>query len=225
MWKACIFDLDGTLADTLESIAGIANRVLACYGLDPQLVEAFKRFAGDGGRKLMERCLRASGGSLDCLDEAEQLYRDFFAENPLDQVKPYSGIPETLRTLKRRGLRLAVCSNKPHEAAVQVVEGLFGPDLFDFVQGQMPELPRKPAPDGPLLLARRMGAKPAECLYVGDTNTDMDTGRAAGMYTVGVLWGFRNRAELEAHEARRVICRPEELLALLEEPEEGPVRR
>lgn len=225
MWKACIFDLDGTLADTLESIAGIANRVLAYYGLSPQPVEAFKRFAGDGGRKLMERCLLASGGSLDCLDEAERLYRTFFAADPLYQVEPYPGIPETLRALRERGLRMAVCSNKPHEAAVQVVEGLFGPDLFDLVQGQVPELPRKPAPDSPLLLARRMGAAPEECLYAGDTNTDMDTGRAAGMYTVGVLWGFRDRAELEAHEARRVIRRPEELLALLDETEDEPERR
>lgn len=219
MIRACIFDLDGTLADTLESIAWVANRVLEELGLPPQETERFKTFAGDGGRMLMERCLAASGGSLDLLDGAEEKYRAEFAAHPMFRTQPYPGIPALLEQMKARGLLLAVCSNKPHAAAVQVVEGLFGPGCFDAVLGQSPERPRKPAPDMPLALAKQLGVRPEECLYLGDTNTDMDTGRAAGMHTVGVLWGFRSRAELEEHGAEFLIARPEEAedcLAFLE---------
>ena len=219
MIRACIFDLDGTLADTLESIAWVANRVLEDLGLPAQETERFKTFAGDGGRALMERCLQASGGSLELLDRAEQAYRAEFAAHPMFRTGPYPGIPELLEHLKARGLLLAVCSNKPHAAAVQVVEGLFGPGCFDAVLGQSPERPRKPAPDMPLALAEKLGVRPEECLYLGDTNTDMDTGRNAGMHPVGVLWGFRDRAELEAHGAEFLIECPEEVedcLAFLE---------
>lgn len=219
MIRACIFDLDGTLADTLESIAWVANHVLAELGLPAQETERFKTFAGDGGRVLMERCLLASGGSLEWLDRAEERYRAEFAAHPMFRTKPYPGIPELVDRLKKRGLALAVCSNKPHAAAVQVVEGLFGPGCFDAVLGQSPERPRKPAPDMPLALAEQLGTRPEECLYLGDTNTDMDTGRNAGMHTVGVLWGFRGREELEEHGAQFLAARPEEVedcLAFLE---------
>lgn len=212
MPHACILDLDGTLANTLASIASVSNRVLAHYGLSPQPVDAFRYFAGDGGRVLLERCFEASGGNPGLLDEAERLFRQWFAERPLEGTTHYEGLPEALHALKDRGFHLAVCTNKPHAAAVKTVEGLFGPDLFDAVQGQVPEIPRKPAPDSALLLARRMGVEPGDCLYVGDTNTDMETGRAAGMYTIGVLWGFRDRAELEAHHAQWIVERPAQLL-------------
>lgn len=224
MPHACIFDLDGTLANTLASIALTANRVLEHYGLPSQPVDHFRYFAGDGGRVLLERCFQATGGDPALLDEAEQLFRQWFAENPLEGTTHYDGLPETLRVLKDRGFHLAVCTNKPHTAAVGTVEGLFGPDLFDAIQGQTPEIPRKPSPDSALLLARRMGVAPEDCLYIGDTNTDMDTGRSAGMYTIGVLWGFRTRAELEEHHAHLVVERPEQLLDAAARLEKGILR-
>ena len=145
------------------------------------------------------------------------LYRKWFEEDPFYHVKPFEGIPELLRGLKEEGIRIAVFSNKPHHAAVDVVKKIFGEGLFDEVQGQTAQVPRKPSPVGALALADRLGVTPEECLYLGDTNTDMDTGKAAGMFTVGVTWGFRPRRELEEHEAKKIVDRPDEVLAFAKE--------
>ena len=118
-----------------------------------------------------------------------------------------------LNGLKKEGIKIGVCSNKPHHAAVDVVNKIFGEELFDKVQGQTAEIPRKPSPLGPLAIAKEFNAKPSECLYMGDTNTDMDTGNAAGMFTIGVTWGFRPRRELEEHHADKIVDKPEEILA------------
>ena len=151
MYKACIFDLDGTLANTVESIAYVANKVLKKFGYDPLPTERFYRYCGEGGRKLMERCLRDCGDiQMTHLDEGEKLYIDIFAENPLYHVVPYEGMVETLKRLKEQGVFLAVCTNKPHQAAVETVEGIFGPGLFDGIQGQCETVRRKPAPDAPM---------------------------------------------------------------------------
>ena len=151
------------------------------------------------------------------LDEGEKLYIDIFAENPLYHVVPYEGMVETLKRLKEQGVFLAVCTNKPHQAAVETVEGIFGPGLFDGIQGQCETVRRKPAPDAPLRMAELFQVTPAECVYVGDTWTDMDTGKGAGMFTVGVTWGFRPEEELRSHQADAVVHQPRELLKLLEE--------
>lgn len=221
MYKVCIFDLDGTTADTVESIAFVSNQVLEHFGLNPQPADAFRYFAGDGGDVLMERCFRASGGDTAHLKEAQQMYREVFARNPLHLVKPIRGMQEILTELKRRGMKLAVLSNKPHEAAVPAVHGLFGETLFDLVQGQTSGVPRKPDPAGALAIAEQLGASPEECVYVGDTNTDMQTGKAAGMFTVGVLWGFRDREELESNHADCIVKQPEQLLKICLRP---PIR-
>ncbi|UWP58651.1 HAD family hydrolase [Ruminococcus gauvreauii] len=212
MYKACLFDLDGTLLDTVESIAHVANQVLTHYGLDSVPVELFNYFAGDGADELIRRCFVKTGGDLSYLDEARQMYRDLFAKDPLYHVRAYEGMPETLLELRERGVHLAVCTNKPHPAAVGAIHGIYGDGLFDVIQGQMPSIPRKPAPDSALLIAHRLGVKPEECMYVGDTDTDMKTGNRACMLTIGVLWGFRERGELEEHHAHYIIERPEELL-------------
>lgn len=214
MYKACLFDLDGTLLDTVESIAHIANQVLAHYHLPPHPVDAYNYFAGDGADALVERSIRAAGGDLSCLDEARAMYRRMFAEDPLYHVTAYEGMTKTLETLKERGVKLAVCTNKPHPAALGAIYGIYGKELFDIVQGQVPEIERKPSPQCALLLAQRLQVKPQECMYVGDTDTDMLTGNRAGMYTIGVLWGFRGREELEKYRAHRIIGHPSELLKI-----------
>lgn len=216
MIKACIFDLDGTLADTLESMAYVANSILEKFGLKQLPVENFKYYCGEGANMLMRRCLKDAGDpELVRFDEGQRLYREMFAADPMYKVTHYEGMPETVKEMKKQGLKLAVCSNKPHPAAVKVIDQMFGGD-FDMVLGQSDAIRRKPAPDGPLAIAEKFGVKPEECMYVGDTKTDMLTGKAAGMFTVGALWGFRDRAELENNGADIIAQRPADLLKIME---------
>ena len=220
MIKACVFDLDGTLADTLESMAYITNAIMRKFQLKEQPAEKFKYYCGEGASMLMKRCLLDSGDEkLIHLEEGQKMYREMFAENPMYKVTVYDGIMEVLQTLKEKGLQLGVCSNKPHPATVKVMETMF-PGLFEIVLGQSDDIARKPAPDGALKIAETFGVSPEECMYIGDTRTDMLTGKAAGMFTVGVLWGFRDREELEKSGADAVVEHPHELLKFCEEIKE-----
>jgi phosphoglycolate phosphatase len=213
MVKVCIFDLDGTLTDTLESIARPLNLMLEHFGLKPHPVEKYNYYAGDGLLESVRRALSAAGDTKEShVEEGTVLAGRWLQEDPLYHVKPYPHIVEVLKELKRRGIRLAVFSNKPHEAAVDVVGTIFGKELFDRVQGQTAEIPRKPDPTGALAIMKRFGVSPEECLYFGDTNTDMQTGHGAGIFTVGVTWGFRPRKELEENHADRIIDSPLEIL-------------
>ncbi|MCI6006608.1 MAG: HAD family hydrolase [Blautia sp.] len=216
MIKAAIFDLDGTLADTLESMAYVANTIMRRFGLKEMPVDNFRYYSGEGANMLMRRCLKDAGDSeLTRFDEGQRLYREMFAADPMYKVTHYPGMPETLKELKKRGVRLAVCSNKPHAAAVKVIAQMFGDD-FDLVIGQSDAIRRKPAPDGPLKVVGEFGVRPEECMYVGDTRTDMLTGKAAGMFTVGALWGFRDRDELRNSGADIIAERPADLLKIYE---------
>lgn len=212
MIKACIFDCDGTLLDTLLSIAVSANRALKDYGLEEIPVEDYKRMVGDGAGELVKRCLKKAGGGD--FEKVYKRYREYFTENCMYEVKPYEGICEMLEKLKGQGMMSAVLSNKPHLETVDVIEKSFPKGTFEMILGADPKLPRKPAPDGALKIAKCFGMKPEECLYIGDTNTDMQTGNSAGMQTVGVLWGFRERKELEENQARFIVSKPEEILQI-----------
>lgn len=232
MKKAVIFDLDGTLADTLDSIAYCANRALADEGF-PVIKdrESFKRMVGNGARMQMMRALRMVGdpegeavakpdadGFMTCPVHTEAVlerYMKYFEKDCMYQVKPYDGICRLLEELKRLGLKIAVFSNKPHENTKYVMDSLFGEGYFSIVQGQIPELNKKPAPDGVFEIMKKLGLKKEDILYVGDSSVDMDTGKAAGVKTVGVLWGFRTREELLEHGADALIDKPEELLKQL----------
>lgn len=215
MIKMCIFDLDGTLADTLASIAHAVNRGLEYFGYGARPVEEYKYYAGDGLDMALKRALYRAGDTEGrCLTEGAPLVRRWLAQEPLYRVEPYPGIREVLDRMKARSMKVAVLSNKPHREAVQVVEALFGRGYFDRIQGQEEGLPRKPDPTGALQTARELKTAPESCLYVGDTDTDMLTGNRAGMYTVGVAWGFRGVQELEESGARRIVYEPGELLSL-----------
>lgn len=217
MIKACIFDLVGTLADTLESMAYVANEIMEKFSLKPQPTDNFRYYSGEGADMLIKRCLIDAGDpELIHYEEVRELYRKKFDEDPLYKVVPYKDMPETVEELKAKGMKLAVCSNKPHIAARKVVKAMYG-DIFDEVMGQQEGIRRKPAPDGPLKIAENFGVKPEECMYIGDTKTDMKTGKAAGMYTVGALWGFRDRAELEGNGADVVAGGPKDLLSVYKE--------
>ena len=215
MYKVCIFDLDGTIADTVESIAHVGNQTLRAFGLPEIPVKDYNFYAGDGADVQVKRMLAAvPGGDKVDYEEVRTQYRKWFAENPFYHVKPYDGILELLEGLKAQGIKIAVLSNKPHGAAVEVVHKIFGQDMFHKIQGQTSEIPRKPSPIGALAVAKEFGALPQECLYCGDTNTDIDTGKAAGMFTIGVTWGFRPRTELEEHHADKIVDHPSEILEL-----------
>lgn len=216
MYKGMIFDLDGTLADTLESIGTATNKVLENCGLPKQPMESYKYFAGDGADTLIRRALTAAGDEDNrWFEKAYAEYKVVFQKDCTYKVKPYEGIIEMLREVKKQGIKLAVVSNKPHARTQEVVEKLFGNDIFDVVIGQREGIAKKPDPVGALEAAGKLGLLPEECMYIGDTNVDMETGHRAGMFTVGVLWGFRDRAELEAGHADAIAAEPGELESLV----------
>ena len=232
MKKLVIFDLDGTLCDTLESIAYCTNRALADFGFDSIPKELVRRFVGNGARTQTIRSLRAAGdiesapidGYVDDdgkntvplhLEEVLARYMEHFKVDCMYQVVPYEGIPKLLAALKEQGVCLAVFSNKPHQNTLSVIEEVFGNNLFDIVQGQVPEIRKKPAPDGVFAIMEKAGNIAAqEVLYVGDSGVDMKTGKAAGVFTAGVLWGFRDREELAACGADALAEKPEQLMEL-----------
>ena len=215
MIKVCIFDLDGTLARTQESIARPVNMTLRHYGLPEQPVEAFNYFAGDGIKNALKRALKAAGDTdASHLEEGLPMCRRWMQEDPCYHVEPYRNIPEALEALKKAGIRIAVFSNKPHLSAVSVVETIFGKGVFDHIQGQTERIPIKPDPAGVFEILDKFGVARDECLYFGDTDTDMLTGHNAGVTTVGVTWGFRPRSELEEYKADIIITDAAEIPGL-----------
>ncbi len=213
MIKCCIFDLDGTLLNTLKALAYTTNLVLKHFGLGPVTEEQLKHFVGDGYQMQLRRALHSCGDEDEKhLEESFLLYTRLFAENCLYQVQPYEGIPELLAGLKERGIKIAVLSNKPHARTVENIESVFGKEYFDYIAGEQPGIPKKPDPAGVMKILEAFAVKPEECLYLGDTNTDMKTGLGAGLVTIGVTWGFRDRTELEAFHPYDIIRHPSELL-------------
>lgn len=217
--KAAIFDLDGTLSDSIYSLTYSGNETLRELGFGPFTEEDYKYFVGDGAANLVKRALRASGDAeLTHFEEAFRRYREIFAVHCMDGVKPYAGITELLEDLREKGLKLAVLSNKPHAESVKVVENLFGKGTFDVIQGQKEGVPIKPSPQGVFHVLSQLSEKfgeeirPENLLYFGDTGTDVLTGRSAGAFTIGVLWGFRKREELVDGGADAIISKPAEAL-------------
>ena len=217
MIKVCIFDLDGTLASTQESIARPVNMTLEYYGLPPQPVEAFNYYAGDGIKNALKRAL-ADAGDVEAshLEEGLPMCRSWMQEDPCYHVEPYDHIIWALEELKKQGVKIAVFSNKPHISAISVVETIFGKGFFDHIQGQTDLIPIKPDPTGVFEILDRFGAETDECLYFGDTNTDMLTAHNARVTAVGVTWGFRPRSELEEYKADIIIDSAKEIPHLVD---------
>ena len=211
--KACIFDLDGTLTNTLESMTYSVNLTLEEMGLSKITKDQCRLFVGNGARVLMEKSLKAAGDTdASRIEEGMEIYGRIFDRNCTYHVTPYKGIPEMLKALKDKGIQLAVLSNKPDRQTVKVVKEIFGDNIFDYAQGQKEGIRRKPAPDGVWYLMEQMQVSKEECLYIGDSEVDAATGRNAGLKTIGVLWGFRDRKTLETAGADDLIDRPDELL-------------
>lgn len=217
MYRACIFDLDGTLANTLYSIADFSNRALKACGYPAIAPEDYRRIVGDGADTQMRRMLTRVRGTYteEELSRLRAVYDGYYAADPTHLIEPYGGMDDTLHRLHAQGIKLAVLSNKPHAWTAAIMQSLFGDGLFNRCYGQQPGIPKKPAPDGALRIAKELDVPPAACLYVGDTNTDMKTGAAAGMDTAGAAWGFRGRQELEENHAVYIVEKPTDLLPLI----------
>ena len=211
MYKAVLFDLDGTLTDTLADIAAAMNRALQLHELPTWPVDAYRYLVGNGAKVLSERCVRER---QELSAAVRQTYQDYYETHNLVQSKPYEGVPEMLQALVDRGIRLAVLSNKPDADTKAVVRHFFPQIPFAAVRGQVEGVPVKPDPAGAIALAAQLGLDPGEFLYLGDTAVDMQCARNAGMHPVGALWGFRTAEELRESGAEHLIARPGDLLSI-----------
>lgn len=211
--RAVLFDLDGTLADTLADLANAVNSALLQVGCPPCPVDSYRYKVGDGAREMCERALPDDKKQLT--DQVLRLMRQHYDEHCFDLTQLYPGIAELVSALTKRRLKLAVLSNKPDDFTKRMIVRYFQPSPFAVVRGQLPNVPLKPDPTAALQIAQELGIPPAQWLYLGDTNTDMHTARAAGMHPVGVLWGFRDRAELLTSGAEHIVLEPREVLVLL----------
>jgi len=218
-YKAVLFDLDGTLADTLEDIAAVSNRALAELGRPTIETPRYRQLVGRGVYRLFNRAM--GPGHEHLIERAAELFELYYASQGQDHTVPYDGIPELLDALVGRGLKLAVLSNKPDAGAQDTVRQILSRWRFDIVRGHQPPTPLKPDPAGALAISSELGIAPEDWVYLGDTAVDMQTAVAAGMFPVGVLWGFRDREELCQNGARIVISHPMDLLKLLDEPTSG----
>lgn len=211
--RAVFFDLDGTLVDSLGDIADAMNHALAHHGLPTHPEPAYRRFVGEGVRELARRAVPA--GREDLAAPVLETYRAYYDEHLFDRTASYSGIPALLATLAEEGVVMGVLSNKSDSFVKRLVERLLPGVAFARVYGERPGVPRKPDPTAVLGMAAELELAPGVCGFVGDTAVDMDTARAAGMYGVGVTWGFRDAEELHAHGARAVATTAQELLTAL----------
>ncbi len=211
--RAVLFDLDGTLADTLADLANATNWALQQVGCPPCPVDSYRYKLGDGARELCARALPADKQGLT--DDVLRLMRQHYDEHCFDLTRLYPGIAELVLALAERSLKLAVLSNKPDHFTKRVIAHYFKPSPFTVVRGQLPNVPLKPDPTAALHITQELGIPPAHWLYLGDTNTDMHTARAAGMHPAGVLWGFRDRAELLESGAEHILAKPRDVLDLL----------
>jgi phosphoglycolate phosphatase len=208
-----IFDLDGTLLDSLEDIANAANATLAKLNLPTWPIENYKHYVGDGVRILFERALAPpnsqspDASTSDILESCLEIYQNQYNQNWDRCSKPYPGIPEMLHTLHNAGLKLAVLSNKPEPFTLLCIQRFF-PDIpFDLTLGHSDRFPRKPDPTSAKWIAAQFSTNPQRIAYVGDTNTDMQTAVGANLFPIGVSWGFRSEQEILAAGAK-IMCHP-----------------
>lgn len=211
MIKAVIFDLDGTVLDTLSTIAHFGNLALEYFGFDAIETEKYKYFAGDGKVQLIHRMLQYHNqDNEETFNKVEAKYDKEYEADPIYTTKPFDGIVSELEKLKKRGIKLAILSNKPDNVTVMVAKEIFG-DLFDIIHGKRENISKKPDPMGTKLLIDELGAEVSECVFVGDTNVDIYTAKNVGMKSIGVLWGFRDEKELKGAKADYIIEKTDQI--------------
>ena len=214
MYPYVIFDLDGTLLNTIDDLADAGNWVCANHGWPTHTVDAFKYFVGNGMPRLVERMIPEEHRTPERLKSLLTEFMDRYDAHKEDKTAPYPGIPEMLARLRGAGVKMAVLTNKADPMAGPVIEGYY-PGVFPLVQGALPGVPTKPDPTLLNRLMARMGADPERTLFVGDSNVDIRTAKNGGLTGCGVLWGFRTRAELEAEGADFIVETSEQLANLI----------
>lgn len=217
MKHAVIFDLDGTLLNTLGDLRAATNHALEVRGLPPHSMEEIRQFIGNGIRLLIRRAMPEGTPEAE-IDAALDDFKAYYAAHIHDRTEPYDGIPQLLTALRKRGIQVAVLSNKIDSASQQLIEYFF-PGKTDVVFGEHVGVPRKPDPTSCRMVMQQLGVQPEQVLYVGDSGTDMQTAKNAGLYAVGVTWGFRSKEVLLKCGADVLVHRPEQILQILDSDE------
>ncbi len=217
MKHAVIFDLDGTLLNTLGDLRAATNHALEVRGLPPHSMEEIRQFIGNGIRLLICRAMPEGTPEAE-IDAALDDFKAYYAAHIHDRTVPYDGIPQLLTALRKHGIKVAVLSNKIDSASQQLIEYFF-PGKTDVVFGEHVGVPRKPDPTSCRMVMQQLGVQPEQVLYVGDSGTDMQTAKNAGLYAVGVTWGFRSKEVLLKYGADVLVHRPEQILQILDSDE------
>ncbi|NLE30001.1 MAG: HAD family hydrolase [Phycisphaerae bacterium] len=212
-YQAAIFDLDGTLINSLDDLADATNWGLTQLGLPTHAVMDYRYLVGAGRTELCRRALPADKQAL--LETLISLMTKHYSEHYFDKTRPYPGITEMLEKLAHTGIKLAILSNKPHDFVLLTMKHLFPKFHFDLIYGDRDDIPRKPDPTGAINIAKELGVSPAQTAYVGDTSIDMETANRAQMYAIGVSWGFREKAELIESGSKVIVDTPDELFQVI----------
>lgn len=211
-----LFDLDGTLLDTLRDIADSMNFALEQLGFPPHPVDAYRYFIGDSVKLMVSRALPENARDENTIEKCRQASSQEYASRWDKTTKPYPHIPQLLTELDKLKIRKTILSNKPDEFTKPMVAKILPEFSFDIVLGVNPSIKRKPDPGAALLIADKLGIPAEKFLYLGDTNTDMQTAAASGMYAVGALWGYRDAKELLAHGAKALAEKPLDVLKIID---------
>lgn len=212
--KAVIFDLDGTLLDTIEDLADSVNLILQEAGFPTHEVEAYKLFVGEGMQKLIENALPEEKHTPETILKLSQRMTEIYAERWHNKTHLYTGVPDMLAKLSQHQIPINILSNKPNDFTRLCVKYFLPKQNFQIVRGALPDIPRKPHPQAALEICESLNFKPQEVGFIGDSSIDMKTAKAAGMIAIGASWGFRSRQELIENGADKIITQPSEIPSL-----------
>ena len=208
MIKCAIFDLDGTLVNSIDDLGLATDYVLKQYGKEPKwTTDDYRLFVGNGAKKLVERAFEHKLSPAE-LEKAYEMFKEKYNEILLDHAHLYDGIKEQLDILKQKGIKIAVVTNKPHKSAVKMVETLFGKDYFDLITGSTDDTPRKPNPDTTKQTLQKLGCKAGEAIFFGDSDVDIETAKNADIEAIACSWGFRSFESLLAKSPSAIIDEP-----------------
>lgn len=212
MIKAIIYDLDGTLFNSLEDLADATNNALRISGFPIRKIEEYNYIVGSGVIQQIKRSLPIEyNNDEQTINKVIQDFSEQYDKNWMKKSVPYEGVEQLLYNLKENGYLQAVASNKPDFFTKKIVKHFFEEGIFDFVSGNTPELEKKPSPDIVFKIMKELGVTADECIFIGDTNVDINTAKNAGIFSIGCLWGFRTRSELEKAGADIIVSHPDEI--------------